>query len=193
MQKWGHSKWEKTLFEQTVAEKTAHNSPHPSTNACILNEYAWLWVKRDGSTTKLTRGVYDLLAPGISNIERIELSGYLIAGETEYFRAHRNYAGVLHFPYITGSYGSATTGGIFSNIENLKIHPSYENYLKESFKPLGLYINFWHDTIQGKENTIDVVMINDYPKAVNGSLVLQFISENEEVNYTGELPFNLPR
>ena len=38
---------------------------------------------------------------------------YLLAGKTEFWRAQRNYAGVLHFVYLTSCYPGAYTADHF--------------------------------------------------------------------------------
>lgn len=51
--------------------------------------------------------------------ERQELYAYMLAAETEYFRAHRNYAGILHFDYLTGDFEGAITGDILKIMKHL--------------------------------------------------------------------------
>ena len=87
--------------------------------------------------------VYDSIAKGYSNEQRQELYAYIIAAETEYFRAHRNYAGVLHFDYLTGDFKGAITGDIFKNPETLEPVKVYDDYFSEIFKPLGVYVNYF--------------------------------------------------
>ena len=164
--------WEYTEYSGKVAPKTT-NSPHPTAHACVLNEYGWLWLNRDGSPTILSKRVYDSIAPGATNKQRIELAAYLLALETEYFRAHRNYAGVLHFTFLTGNFNNVITGDLFDDIDKLTIHPAYESYFVQVFKPLGLYINYSKSQEEpGKEITIPVMMVNDEYKDLNGDLDL---------------------
>jgi hypothetical protein len=164
--------WNYTEYEDKVAPKTT-NSPHPTAHACVLNEYGWLWLKRDGGTTILSKRVFDSIAMGISNKKRIELAAYLLAQETEYFRAHRNYAGVLHFTFLTGNFENVITGDLFDDIDKLTIHPAYESYFTQIFKPLGLFINYSKSREDpGKEITIPVMMVNDEYKDLEGDLDL---------------------
>ena len=88
------------LEDGTGAKST--NSPHPTGHAAVLNEYDWIWVNRDGSPTVLSIPLYRrLLGANASGREVVDLAAYLWAGLTEYWRAHRNYAGVLvlHLSY----------------------------------------------------------------------------------------------
>lgn len=176
--------WSFEEYDKHVAAKTT-NSPHPTAHAPVLNEYGWLWLNRDGSPTLLTKRVYDAIAPGYSNQERIELAAYLLGIETEYFRAHRNYAGVMHFTFLTGNFENVITGDLFSDIETLEIHEPYKRYLKEAFKPLGVFINFTKKTLQeGAATKIAVMMINDLYKDLTGKLKLTVSSENGEKVYS---------
>jgi hypothetical protein len=103
-----------SVYEQGVAAKTT-NSPHPSAHACVLNEYGWLWLNRKGEPTILTQDVYNRIAPKAGYEERIETYAYLLALETEYFRAHRNYAGVMHFTLLAGDFYKSITGDLFAD------------------------------------------------------------------------------
>ncbi len=49
----GGAIWNQQKFTDGMAEKTT-NAPHPTANACVLNEYGWLWLKRNGQPTLLT-------------------------------------------------------------------------------------------------------------------------------------------
>jgi beta-galactosidase len=146
--------WKFNEYDQKVAAKTT-NSPHPTAHAPVLNEYGWLWLTRNGDPTLLTKRVYDSIAEGYSNEERIELAAYLLGMETEYFRAHRNYAGVLHFTFLTGNFKNVITGDLFSDIGSLAIHEPYLEYLTEAFKPLGVYLNFSKKSITCRNGSKD--------------------------------------
>ena len=70
----------------------------PGKNAVILNEYGWLWLNRDGTPTTLTKDLYrNLLGPHSSTAERRHLYARYLAAETEFWRAHRSCAAVMHF------------------------------------------------------------------------------------------------
>jgi beta-galactosidase len=173
--------WTYTEYDRNVAAKTT-NSPHPTAHACVLNEYGWLWLNRDGSPTILSQRVYDSIAPEATNEQRIEMAAYLLGLETEYFRAHRNYAGVLHFTFLTGNFENVITGDLFSDIRTLNIHPAYEKYFVQVFKPLGLYINYSRPAEKpGTEITVRVMMVNDEYKDLRGDLELMIKSENGNI------------
>jgi hypothetical protein len=181
--------WKYSEYSEKVAPKTT-NSPHPTAHACVLNEYGWLWLNRDGSPTILSRRVYDSIAPGATNKERIELAAYLLGLETEYFRAHRNYAGVLHFTFLTGNFENVITGDLFDDISTLTIHPAYEEYFVQIFKPLGLYINYSNTSEKpGEKMNIRVMMVNDEYVDLEGDLDLMIKSGDGTILTYGSSKF----
>ena len=169
--------WSVKDFEDHVAAKTT-NSPHPSAHAAVVNEYGWLWLRRDGTPTLLTRDVFNHLAPGATNEQRIDLAAYLLGLETEYFRAHRNYAGVLHFDFLAGNFKNSITGDLFRNIDSLTIYPAYLTRFTEAFRPLGVYINFTREIVKpGGDLSIRVMLINDEYRDLSGTLVLKIADD----------------
>ena len=183
--------WNQQNFQNGMAEKTT-NAPHPTANACVLNEYGWLWLKRNGEPTLLTSLVYDSIASGYTNQQRQELYAYMLAAETEYFRAHRNYAGVLHFDYLTGDFVGAITGDIFKNPETLEPVKVYDDYFTEMFKPLGVYVNYFPVEVKAGTNaSIPVMLINDEYINITGNIRMILIdSQNNEIARS-EIPFSI--
>ena len=163
-------------FDMTMLERGSGASTQPplAARAMILNEYGWLWVRRDGEPTLLTTKVYDrLLGKDATPAQRLELNAYLLAGKTEYWRAHRNYAGVLHFVYLTCSYPGVFTADHFEDVRALKLNPWFEDYMGEAMKPLGVYVNFFEPTLApGKPRSFHVMMVNDRDRAQKGELRL---------------------
>jgi hypothetical protein len=144
--------------------------PHP----ILVNEYGWLWLNRDGSPTVLTDKLYPLLlGTNTTASERFAFQGYVLAAETEFWRAHRQFAGVLHFVYLTSSYPGVYTSDHFLNLENLKLEPHFVDYMSEAFKPLGVYINFFQPTLfSSTERSFTIMLVNDEARPVEGQLVL---------------------
>jgi hypothetical protein len=140
----------------------------------VLNEYGWLWLRRDGEPTVLTEKLYPkLLGPSSTKEERLELNAYLLAGKTEYWRAHRYYAGILHFVYLTCSYPGVFTADHFSDVVALKLNPWFEDYMGEAMKPLGVYLAFFQPTLAaGESRPFRVMMVNDRYEQETGELRL---------------------
>ena len=107
-------------FSMTNLENPGGMSPGAqSGHALILNEYGWLWLNRDGTPTELTKDLYPaLLGKDASSQQRLELNAYLLAGITEYWRAYRQYAGVLHFGYLTSSDPEGYTSDHFRDVQS---------------------------------------------------------------------------
>ncbi len=136
----------------------------------IINEYAWLWLNRDGSTTCLTGPVYEkLLGPNSTAEQRRVLYAKLLAAKTEFWRGHRECAGVLHFCGLGYSRAGdkprpegGATSDHFIDLEKLTFEPNFEKYVRDAFAPLGLMLDYWgQDLPAGKEQEIKVTIIND--------------------------------
>jgi len=136
----------------------------------IINEYAWLWLNRDGTTTCLTDKIYgSLLGPNSTVAQRRLLYARYLAALTEFWRAHRECAGVLHFCGLGYSRpgdkprpeGGATSDH-FIDLEKLIFEPDFEQYVSDAFSPVGLMIDFWAEQLAaGAPQQFDVVVIND--------------------------------
>lgn len=165
----------------------------PTAHALILNEYGWLWLNRDGSPTELTNKLYPrLLGPNSTPEQRLALNAYLLAGLTEFWRAHRQYAAVLHFVYLTMSDPKGFTCDHFRDIVSLKLDPYFEDYMSEAFKPLGVYINFFQPTLEADSaRTFTVMMVNDDSEPVRGSLALSLENEKGEAVAQQSQPFSV--
>ena len=150
-----------TELERGTGGKST-NSAHPTGHAAFINEYGWLWLNRDGTPTKLTQKVYDTVAgPNATPAERFRWNAYLLAGLTEYWRAHRNFAGVLHFVYLTASFPGAYTSDHFVDVRRLELEPHFADYVAEAFKPIGVYVNFWQPQLPPGKRTFDIMVVND--------------------------------
>jgi hypothetical protein len=167
--------------------------PLMAARATVLNEYGWLWLRRDGEPTALTEKLYPrLLGPNSTKEQRLELNAYLLAGETEYWRAHRNYAGILHFVYLTCSYPGVFTADHFADVVALKLNPWFGDYMGEAMKPLGVYLAFFEPTLApGKSRTFRVMMVNDLYETQAGELRLTLEDAGRREVARATRPFEL--
>jgi len=155
----------------------------------IINEYGWLWLNRDGSTTCLTGSIYEkLLGPGSTAAERRLLYARYLAALTEFWRCHRECAGVLHFCGLGYSragdkprpQGGATSDH-FIDLERLTFEPNFEQYVRDAFSPVGLMIDFWDEELTGgAEQQFKVFVINDFYENWKGTVRL-LIMHNTQV------------
>jgi hypothetical protein len=154
------------------------------TNPPLINEYGWLWLNRDGSPTVLTENVYaTLIGTNATARARLDLYAYLLGAKTEFWRAHRHYAGIIHFVYLTCSYPGVYTADHFADVSKLKLDPAFEDYVGQSFKPIGVYLNFFQPTLSsGQSRSFKVMLVNDLNRAVRGSLRLTLVNaKNKEL------------
>jgi len=156
----------------------------------IINEYAWLWLTRDGNPTCLTDKVYESLLGPTSTVEqRRRLYARYLAAKTEFWRAHRECAGVLHFCGLGYSRpgnkprpeGGATSDH-FTDLENLTFEPLFEEYVKESFNPVALMLDFWaEEAPAGSSGQLKVFVINDLYSDWQGDVRLRIMKGKQEV------------
>ena len=159
---------------------------NPGTNPVIINEYGWLWLNRDGSTTTLTKKLYENLLGKDSTPEaRRELYAKYIAAETEFWRCHRKAAGVLHFTGLGYARSDGQTCDNWIDIVNLTWEPFFYKYMRDANSPIGLMIDFWDDTIKkGSDGNIPVIVINDLDKEWKGNIVYRLLRDEEVVQET---------
>ncbi len=179
----------RALNRSEDGERRTARRPRP----VFINEYGWLWINRDGSTTALTDRVYEkLLGKNSTPEQRIEIDAYLLAGLTEYWRAHRNFAGVLHFVYLTCSYPGVFTSDHFRDVEKLELHQPFVDYVAEAFKPVGVYVNFWQPKVEpGQKLRLAVMLVNDQDREVAGELRVGWQQGGARLQ-AGSQPFTLP-
>jgi len=180
--------------------ETRDGAPRPGklpsdTNPPVVNEYGWLWLNRDGSPTRLTERVYSqLMGDDVTPRQRLDMWAYLLAGKTEFWRAHRKYAGIIHFVYLTCSYPGVYTSDHFRDVTRLELDPAFADYVGEAFKPLGVYINFFQPTLAaGTSRTFQVMMVNDYRQPVRGTLRLSVEDATGNTLAKSEQPFELDK
>jgi beta-galactosidase len=167
----------------------------PTGHSLLLNEYGWLWLHRDGTSTVATKNLYPKLPfPHATPAERLETQAYLLAGLTEYWRAFRKFAGILHFVYLSNDTPQAFTADNFEDVTTLEFQPAFKKYVAEAFKPLGVYLHFWKRELPpGEERDFQVMMINDHARNIGGllSLVVADADGKEARRTDRPLPFEI--
>jgi hypothetical protein len=191
---WGSGPPFKPADLEKISGMTENSARPAQAHALILNEYGLPWLDREGTPTRVSTRVYDfLLGPVSTAEERLALNAYLLAGLTEFWRAYRNYAGVLHFVYLTCCFPKAITGDHFRDVEALELEPNFRDYMGEAFKPLGVYLNFWQPTLEaGSKQRFFAMMINDEYTEAKGILTLSLQGEEGKELLQRALPFAIP-
>jgi beta-galactosidase len=141
-------------------------------NALVINEYGGLWLNRDGSPTTLSRQAYDYLLPASATPEgRRLLYARIMAGLTEFFRAHRQAAGVMQFTGLGYSKPDGATSDDFTDIERLTRDPHFHAYLRDAFAPVGLMVGAWAEEYPaGETQEFPVLLVNDLHEDWNGKV-----------------------
>jgi len=157
-------------------------------NPLLINEYSWLWLNRDGSTTTLTDRLYDVLWNGknLTPQQRFEIQDRRLAELTEYWRAHRRAVGVLHFcglGYSRAKDPRGQTSDNFTDIRNLTYEPAFYKYVKPAFAPVGLMVDTWEkEYAGGSKINVPVFVINDSGQPFNQEIQLSITLDGKVVS-----------
>ena len=163
-------------------------------NPLLINEYGYIWLNRDGSTTTLTDRIYDNLWDGsnLTSQQRLAIYGRRLAELTEYWRAHRKAAGILHFCGLGYSRSQAPRGQTsdhFIDINNLVFEPNFYKYVKSSFAPVGLMVDAWEkEYAGGSKISVPVYVVNDLEQPFNQEIQLSvMLGEQTVATYKKEV------
>jgi beta-galactosidase len=176
----------KDLLEEPQIPGNGPNQNMPSSdgkpykNPIVINEFEWLWLNRNGSTTTLTDSIYAHIFSAADTPEkRFEVYAKSLGMITEYWRAHRLCAGVLYFcglGYSRPDPPRGQTSDNFTDIKNLTFEPYFYRYVKPAFSPVGIMINIWDEKLKsGSEITVPVNLINDTYEKWSGEVNLSLI------------------
>ncbi len=160
---------------------------------CILNEYAALWLDRDGTPTAATKPFYDaVLGPQATATQRWELYGRYLAALTEYWRSSRTCFGVLYPFGLNYSFPGGATSDNFVSVDELTFDPQFAKYVGDSFAALGVSIDAW-DPIYPSRKKIDVPVLvtNDLERDISGKVLVAILAGDKPV-VTGEAAWRVP-
>ena len=189
---WPAELWTNEKYQATTAENTS-NAPHPSAHASVANEYCWFWLRRDGTPTELTGGVFArYFSQARTSEQRRELYARYLAAETEYFRAHRNFAGVMHFVFLTCDHPWALTGDLFSDVRRLEVNEVFDAALRDAFHPLGVYLSYWNQSaLPGSIPELRAMLINDDESPHRGELEFSVRDSQGCIVTSATMPFSI--
>jgi beta-galactosidase len=165
-------------------------------NPIIINEYGWLWLNRNGTTTTLTDQVYANVFPEATTAEkRREAYARNLGILTEYWRAHRQAAAVMHFcglGYSRPENPRGQTSDNFIDIPDLNFEPQFYKYVKPAFSPVALMVDFWMNSLKpGQTVIIPVYMINDTYNSAEDVLTVS-LYRFDELLLSRSFPYKLP-
>lgn len=151
----------------------------------LVNEYGWMWLWRNGSTSKLTVEMYEYyLGKNSTPEQNLELQAYWMQLETEWLRSETSIAGVLAFCYLTNNYGY--TGDWFSgSIKDLNPTPTLD-WFRHAFAPAAVFINLTDERYTkhveahqpGSTLLFNLTGINNLTTTVNGKVKIKLINQN---------------
>lgn len=155
-------------------------------NPVIINEYSWLWLNRNGTTTNLTDRVYKVVFPdAITPDQKFEVCAKNTAILTEYWRAFRKCAGLMHFcglGYSRTGKPRGQTSDNFTDIKSLTYEPQFVKYVRPAFNPVGLMIELWEKSYApSSEVSVPVHVFNDIDEAWKGSVKLTVFGEGKNL------------
>ncbi len=177
----------KDLKPLPAVDTFSHTNPDSillmeGTHPALVNEYAWLWLNRDGEGTVLTEQGYKTYFPEFSASDRFEYYAYHCALQTEYYRALRA-AGVMQFAGLNSNYKGSKTSDIFIDIENLVIEPHIWSYVRDAFSPEAVCLWFWEDQLtRGSKITIPIILLNDLPVPIVSQVKISFVKDYQEIS-----------
>ena len=149
-------------------------------HAVIINEYGWHWVNRDGTPTTLTRDIYrSVLGENATPAQRFHVQATWLAADTEFWRAHRKAAAVVHFTMLGYSRPDGQTCDHWKQggVEKLEWEPEFYRYVRDAFAPVGLAVNFWKDKpLHQTQSRVPVILINDLDQPWRGPVTLRLRS-----------------
>lgn len=159
----------------------------------IINEYGWLWLNRDGTPTTLTKDLYkNLVGENATITQRRHIYAMYTAAETEFWRCHRNAAGVLHFTALGYSRSDGQTSDHFTNPAKLEYESEFLKYLPDAFSPVGIMLDEWGQEINvGKPHHFKMIAINDLEPAWHGMIHVQIL-KGEKMIINKSIPITIP-
>ena len=99
-----------------------------------------------------------------------------LAADTEFWRAHRKAAAVVHFTMLGYSRPDGQTCDHWKpgGVEKLEWEPEFYRYVRDAFAPVGLAVNFWKDKVIPQTRArIPVILSNDLDQAWSGPITLK--------------------
>jgi hypothetical protein len=112
-----------------------------------------------------------------------------VAALTEFWRCHREAAGVLHFCELGYSRagdrprpeGGATCDD-FIDLKNLVLEPQFERYVRDAFAPVGLMIDAWADKYPPGVREFPVIVINDLCETWKGTVRFRLLRDGKTLD-----------
>jgi hypothetical protein len=163
---------------------------------CVINEYSYLWLNRDGTPTELTKPYYDaVLGENATAGQRRELYARNLAAVTEYWRATRSCLGILYPFGLAGSIPGGATSDNLIDVEKLEFDAYFKKFVPDAFAALGVCAELWQTdfTIKpwhGTQAEFSVAVINDLGTSFNDYFNI-IISQGDTVIQTTKFSYQV--
>ena len=155
-------------------------------HAVINNEYGWHWVNRNGTPTTLTSGIYrDVLGENATPQARFHMQATWLAATTEFWRAHRQCAAIMHFVTLGYSRPDGQTSDHWQEgkVARLEWEPEFYRYVRDAFAPVGLMISLGKEHLRpGSTAQVPVILINDLERPWKGPVSLRLKFGNRPID-----------
>jgi hypothetical protein len=155
---------------------------------CVINEYSYLWLNRDGTPTELTKPYYDaVLGAGATAGQRRELYARNLAAVTEYWRATRSCFGILYPFGLAGSIAGGATSDNLVNVERLEFDQYFNAFVPDAFAALGVCAELWKTEFvikpwAGTQAEFTVAVVNDLPLRFSDYFVVKVMQGDSLVS-----------
>ncbi|MGA3266943.1 MAG: hypothetical protein ABSE16_08985 [Verrucomicrobiota bacterium] len=172
-----HTTLAKALADPVGMPWTDGDCTNPNNrNAYVVSEYGWLWLTRDGKPTTVTKKLYANLAGSNAPPSKLfPLTARLLAAETEYWRCHRQAAGVLGLRGLDYSRPNQPTADHWLDVKHLIWQPDFYRYVRDAFAPVGLMVDFTQERVPAGSGPtqVPVLVINDLAQPWHGPVILR--------------------
>ena len=150
-------------------------------NPVIINEYDWLWLTRDGLPTTLSKENYEaLLGAGATVEQRRELYARYMAAITEFWRCHRQVAGLLYFCGLGYSPPRRPNQRQLPRHRAMHVRAPLGPIRARCLAPVGLMIDAWAETYPpGLGRTFPVVVVNDRCQSWKGTVRFRLLRDGK--------------
>ena len=170
----------------TPGPKRSPEKEYP--NPRIINEYGYLWLLRDASPTYLTADIYERLFGETTADQRRHIYARYVTMQTEYWRATRDFAGVMQFCGLgssrkaEGTQPMGATSDLFSDVKTLAYVPEYKQAFRMSFSPVIAVLDFWDEVVNAKQiESVKLVLLNDLAAEWTGPVTVRIEKEGSVV------------
>jgi hypothetical protein len=152
--------------------------------AQLVNEYGWSWLWRNGEPSKISRHdhIYQYyVGKNRTPSQNRFFQAYDLQLQTEWFRVHRQLAGVLSFDYLSNDHGY--TGDWFiGNIKNQTPGPTLQ-WFRDAFAPAAVFIDLAdHRYVKnitpykpGSRLNFNLIGVNDFNHKISGKVTVELL------------------